>query len=120
MKWADKVFQCKYMNHTRHFDDRGDDSTDLIIMGSFLAVPFASLLWSIACFTIAIGAYCVQGTGRVGSILLSSVLGIALSVGGSAVLLMSRLGKEWALGAFGSQVGMSTMVNGPGNFAGGV
>jgi len=119
---ADIIEACKYMNHTRHYDDRTDDSTDLLIMGSFLAVPIAALLWSVTCFAIAIGAYCVQGTDRAGMSLLPVVLGVALFVVGSSVFLFSRLGrmKERGVSVAGAQIGMSTVVNGPGNFAGGV
>lgn len=114
------------MSHVRLDDGRTDDSTDLLIMASFLCIPIATLLWSIACFTIAVAAYCVQDTDRTGGALLLAVLGAVLVAGGVSTVLLS---KRWKVrgnegtrseGVIGTQVGMSAVVNGPGNFAEGV
>lgn len=78
------------MDHIRDSGDKTDDPRDLLIMASFLAFPIATLLWSIACFTIAIAAYCVQGTDKFGGVLLLVVLGVVFVVGGASIALFSR------------------------------
>ncbi|KAH8092501.1 hypothetical protein BXZ70DRAFT_951160 [Cristinia sonorae] len=118
---AEIIEVSKYMSHTRDYNDTKDDPTDLIIMASFLSVPIASLLWSIATFALAIAAYCVQGTDKVGGIWLSTFMGIIVFVGGGLVIVFWRLWEvKGSKEIIGAQVGMAIMANGPGNFAGGV
>ena len=113
------------MSHARDLDACSDDASDLLITASFLCIPIASLLWSILTFTLAIASYCIQNLDRIGRILLPIILGVVVSVVGGFMLSFANLRhfrrKEGGVVAGGiDDVGMSAVVNGPGNFAGGV
>ncbi|GBE80207.1 predicted protein [Sparassis crispa] len=56
--------------------DAAGADIQLAVISCFLSVPVSSLLWSILCFTVALGALCIQGTDLRGEILLAVVLGI--------------------------------------------
>jgi len=64
--------QDSYLYHVRRLGEH----VDLTITACFLALPVVSLLWSVLCFTIAIAAFCIQGTDMTSEILLVTLLGL--------------------------------------------
>ena len=69
------------MSHVRESEDNIRDSSDLLVTAAFLSIPIASLLWAIIAFTVAVSAFCIQGTNKIGRIFLPTVVGVLLLVG---------------------------------------
>lgn len=63
----------QYLHHVRIL---GED-LDLTVTACFLSVPLVSLLWSVICFTVALGSYCIQHAGSGGMRLLATIMSIA-------------------------------------------
>lgn len=74
---------------------------DPVIMSFFLAIPVASLLWALLCFSIALAAYCVQGPDLSGNIrvVLALAIGIGVSVAAAAAVVLRNMGRERPLAA---------------------
>ncbi|TCD68641.1 hypothetical protein EIP91_010296 [Steccherinum ochraceum] len=91
---ADIIEACKYMNHTRDFDDRTDDPADLLVMASLLCLPVACLSWAIVCFVAAVGAYGLQRAGHVGKVLVPVVVCVTTAaICGTMVFSHRRISK---------------------------
>ncbi|KIP06152.1 hypothetical protein PHLGIDRAFT_469066 [Phlebiopsis gigantea 11061_1 CR5-6] len=85
---ADQVDAAKYVYHVQGPGGRGEsDMVDPVVMSFFLAVPVASMLWAVACFSVALAAFCIQGTDSHGRIVLIVVIGV-----GTTVSLLAALG----------------------------
>ena len=82
------------MSHVRDCEGHDHDPSDLLITASFLSVPIASMLWAVVAFAVAISAFCVQGTNKVGIILLPSVLGVLGLVGFITLIFFWRAWKR--------------------------
>lgn len=78
------------MSHVRESDDNVRDPSDLLITASFLSIPIASLLWAVLAFTVAVSALCVQGTNKVGMVLLPTVLGVLCLIGSMTLIFFWR------------------------------
>jgi hypothetical protein len=64
--------QDSYLHHVRRLGEH----LDLTITACFLSLPVVSLLWSVLSFTIAVAAFCIQGTNMTGEILLVTLLSL--------------------------------------------
>ncbi len=82
------------MAHVRESEENERDPSDLLITASFLSIPIASMLWAVVAFTVAVSAFCVQGTNNVGMILLPSVLGVLALVGFITLVFFWRAWKR--------------------------
>ena len=58
-------------------------------MSFFLAIPVAALLWAVACFSVALIAYGVQGPSLQGNLFVAVVAGIAVLTA-AATAVVSR------------------------------
>lgn len=85
---TDASSKAKYVYHVQGPGGRGEsDMVDPVVMSFFLAVPVASMLWAVACFSVALAAFCIQGTDSHGRIVLIVVIGV-----GTTVSLLAALG----------------------------
>ncbi|KAL6307096.1 hypothetical protein BKA93DRAFT_728061 [Sparassis latifolia] len=78
---TDIIDAVKYVNYARDAETPSNKIDDLAFTAAFLATPIAALLWSVLCFTIAVGAYSIQNTDTTAMLLLATVLGIVGFVG---------------------------------------
>ena len=62
--------------------------SDIAVTACFLSIPLVALLYAVLSFSVALGAFCIQSSGRDvhGEVLLSIVLGI-LGVAGMGTFL---------------------------------
>lgn len=65
--------------------------TDPVVMSFFLAVPVASLVWAVLCFSVALLAFCVQGTDVHGRSLLMVIIGAAVFISALAAVFFRRV-----------------------------
>lgn len=80
----------KYAYHVQGPRGQGErDRSDPMFMSFFLAVPVASLLWAMLCFSVALVAFCVQGRSRAEAIVLVTIASAGLIVSGLCALVLS-------------------------------
>ena len=58
-----------------------EHDADLVITACFLSVPVVALLYSLLCFAVALGVFCVQSSDAHGKIILMVTFAVACSVG---------------------------------------
>lgn len=86
--------QVKYVYHVQGPRGQGErDCSDPVFMSFFLAVPVASLLWAMLCFSVALVAFCVQGSSRAEAVVLVIVVAAGLLVSGLCALVLSTDGR---------------------------
>ncbi len=96
--------QIKYAYYVQGRDHVRSNGLDPVIMGFFLALPVASLIWAVFFFFVALLAICIQGMSGFSRVLLSIAICAVLAVGGLAYMFYRNMWRLPGTGASGIEV----------------